>query len=321
MKASSRKVTAPPRRRYFKEVRFRQIRALVETARHASFAAAARTLGMATPSVWRQVRALEDEYGVPLVATRGQDVRLTEDGELLADLARPVVEGFDSLRKVFTDRHGRTQRQLRVATPATVLNSGLRGVIADYRQSHPQVKLALIDVPSRTAWEHLEADKADLAIVGHPEGTQMPSRFEVVPLQQFAFHVCCLASHPFAAVKKPTLRDLLKQPLILAGEHTSSRMQFDHIVAHAGLSERVNVAMTASNHQVILNYVAMGLGVAIVTRPSHDGAATSERLMIRDFSHVLGHEHVVLLHPKGRHELAHVKAFRELVVQQFRRTH
>jgi len=45
-------------RRYFKEVRFRQIRALFEIARHGTFAAASRSLGMATPSVWRQVRAL-----------------------------------------------------------------------------------------------------------------------------------------------------------------------------------------------------------------------------------------------------------------------
>ena len=32
-------------------------------------------------------------------------------------------------------------------------------------------------------------------------------------------------------------------------------------------------------------------------------------------SHILGHEQVVLLHPRGRHELAHVRAFREMVMK------
>lgn len=74
-------------RRYFKEVRFRQIRALFEISRHGSFAAAARSLGMATPPVWRQLRALEDDYGVRFVTAKGRSVRLTEDGERLTRLA------------------------------------------------------------------------------------------------------------------------------------------------------------------------------------------------------------------------------------------
>jgi hypothetical protein len=38
----------------------------------------------------------------------------------------------------------------------------------------------------------------------------------------------------------------------------------------------------------------------------------------RDVSASLGHDQVVLLHPKGRHELAHVRAFREMVVKGLR---
>jgi DNA-binding transcriptional LysR family regulator len=129
----------------------------------------------------------------------------------------------------------------------------------------------------------------------------------------------CLATHPFAKIKKPTLRDLLKQPLILAGEATSSRMQFDHIVAKAGLSEHVNVRVTANNLSLILNYVVVGMGVALITRPAREATplppAAEKKLVFRDMSHILGHEQVVLLHPRGRHELAHVRAFREMVMK------
>jgi molybdate transport repressor ModE-like protein len=309
-------------RRYFKEVRFRQIRALVETARCGSFAEASRRLGMSTPSVWRQVRALEDDYGVQLVAAQGHDVRLTEDGERLVDLAAPLVEGFDSLKKVFHDEHGKAERHLRMAAPATVLNSSLRHVIARYRESHPQVRLSLIDAPSRIAWQLLEAEKADLAIVGAPEGVPLPSRFQAELLVKYPFEVVCLESHPFAKIKAPKLRDILKQPLILAGEDSSSRMQLDHLVAKAGLSDRMNVIMTAGNVTSILNYVALGMGVAVLSRPASEvlpvPADVKARFINRDVSASLGHDHVVLLHPKGRHELAHVRAFREMVMKGLR---
>ncbi len=306
-------------RRYFKEVRFRQIRALFEISRHGTFAAASRSLGIATPSVWRQVRALEEDYGVQLVTAKGHDVRLTEDGERLLDLAAPLVQGFDSLKKVFHDQHRKAERHLRVAAPATVLNSTLRHVIASYRQTHPQVRLSLIDAPSRIAWQHLEAEKADLAIVGTPQGVALPARFEATPLVRYPFEVVCLESHPFAQIKAPKLRDIVRQPLILAGEDSSSRMQFDHLVAKAGLSDRVNLIMTAGNVTSILNYVALGMGVAIVTRPASEAlpipADVKAPFIYRDVSSFLGHDQVAILHPKGRHELAHVRSFRERVME------
>jgi DNA-binding transcriptional LysR family regulator len=99
-------------------------------------------------------------------------------------------------------------------------------------------------------------------------------------------------------------------------------LQFDHLVAKAGLSDQVNVIMTAGNVTSILNYVALGMGVAVLSRPATEAlpvpADVKAHFIHRDVSASLGHDHVVLLHPKGRHELAHVRAFREMVVKGLR---
>ena len=90
-------------------------------------------------------------------------------------------------------------------------------------------------------------------------------------------------------------------------------------VAKAGLIDRVNVIMTAGNVPSILNYVALGMGVAILSRPATEAlpvpADVKARFLHRNVSSFLGHDQVALLHPKGRHELAHVRAFREMVVK------
>ena len=102
-------------RQYFKEVRFQQLRALVEVGRQRSFAKAAAAVHLSVPSVWQQVRALEAEFAVPLVVMRGRSVDLTDDGKLLMELAAPLVEGFDSLKALFLDRRNRLSRQLTLA--------------------------------------------------------------------------------------------------------------------------------------------------------------------------------------------------------------
>jgi DNA-binding transcriptional LysR family regulator len=99
-------------------------------------------------------------------------------------------------------------------------------------------------------------------------------------------------------------------------------MQFDHLVAKAGLSDQVNVIMTAGNVTSILNYVALGMGVAVLSRPATEAlpvpADVKARFIHRNVSSFLGHDQVALLHPKGRHELAHVRAFREMVMKGLR---
>jgi molybdate transport repressor ModE-like protein len=308
--------SASGERRYFKEVRFRQIRALFEISRHGSFAAAARALGMATPSVWRQVRALEDDYGVRFVAAKGRSVRLTEEGGRLMRLAAPLVEGFDSLRKVFLDLQSGADRVLRLAASASVLNSPLRHVIAEYRLSQPAVRLTLIDAPSRVAWGMVESDSADLAIVGAPSGVVLPPRLSVVPFASHPFEVIFAEGHPLGKVRKIGLRDILRHPLILAGKDSSSRLQFDYVVGEAGLTSQVNVVMTAGNVPSILNYVSLGIGVAILTRSAIEAMSFSTvkatGLAHRDVSAVLGHDNLVLVQAKGRHELEHIRVFREM---------
>lgn len=308
-----------PPRRYFKEVRFRQLRALVELSRQGSFASAAASLGLAVPSTWQQIRALEDEYGVQLVLAQGSQVSLTEDGRMLVDLAAPLVESFDTLREVFEDRHRTTPRTLTVVAPAPMLSGALRGPVIRYRKAHPTVKLTLIDRPSHSARVLLENNEADIGIIGVAKGDEPMPQFQSWPLASYPFYLVCQKTHPLATARKFTLADLVKQPLVLSSEESSSHRQIRRVFEQAGLLDRMSVTMTATNRVLLLSYVAIGFGIAIGTSAASSKlpkpAAGETELVMRDITSLFGHEEVFLLQRKGRHELPHVKAFRELVLK------
>lgn len=314
-----RPVPEPPARRYFKEVRFRQIRALVVLSREGSFAGAAASLGLAVPSVWHQVRALEDEYGVQLVQVRGAQVSLTEDGQSLVEIAAPLVEGFDSLREMFADRHCTTPRTLTVVAPAPMLHGALRKPIAAYRKKFPTVNLKLIDRPSQIAREVIEDDGADTAIIGFAQGDDPLPQFRVWPLASYPFQLICPHDHPLATARRITLSDIVQHPLVLSVEQSSSHRQIRHIFNQAGLGGRMNVTTTASNRALLLDYVAIRLGVTICTG-ANDAKLPCPgpgecKLTIRNLAALFGQEEVILLQRKSRHELPHVKAFRESVIE------
>lgn len=310
-----------PARRYFKEVRFRQIRSLVELSRQGSFAATAAALDLAVPSVWQQIRSLEDEYGVQFVAAEGSKVSLTEDGRALVDLAAPLVESFDGLRAMFEDQRSTATRTLTVVAPSAMLTGALRRPIILYRQHHPKVKLVLLDRPSYLARQVIEQDAADLAIMGMATGDEVMPQFQYQPLARYAFYLMCPADHALAHARQLTLAGIVSQPLVLAPQESSSHRQIRQVFAQAGLADRMNVTMTATNRALLLNYVAIGFGIAIGTsaasiKPPKRGAGEAE-VVVREAEALFGHEEVFLVQRKGRFEPAHVRAFRELVLKAF----
>lgn len=66
-----REAGKPSGRRKYKELTSQQLRSFFESARLGSFSEAARHLGLAHPTVWEQVRALEGHLGKELFESRG----------------------------------------------------------------------------------------------------------------------------------------------------------------------------------------------------------------------------------------------------------
>ncbi|MBL9146470.1 MAG: LysR family transcriptional regulator [Verrucomicrobiaceae bacterium] len=310
-------------RRYFKEVRFRQIRALVELSRHRSFAATAAAMGLAVPSVWQQVRALEDEFGVPLVIASGSQLELTEDGALLVEIASPLVEGFESLKAVFADRQRHSPRTLRIVAPSSMLHGALRKPVAAFRRKYPEVRLTIIDLPSYAARELLEGGGADIGVIGIACDDPPMPQHHLWLLARYPFHLISPVDHSLAQAKRLSLIEIVKSPLVLASDTSSSHRQIRQVFEKAGLAHRMNVTTTATNRALLLDYVAIRLGVTICTsaadtRLPRPGPGECE-LTQRDVSTLFGHEEVFIVQRKGRHELPHVRAFREAVAAAFKK--
>src|SRR5262245_17516688 len=111
----------PFKTRAYKDSTAQQLRSFCETARLGSIAAAAAHLGLGTPTVWHQVRALEREFGEPLIERHGRGSRLTEAGKLLADLTSPLVAGLATVKQRYQEARARKISRVTVATTPRIL--------------------------------------------------------------------------------------------------------------------------------------------------------------------------------------------------------
>ena len=149
----------------YKGSRLKPLRAFCQVARLGSVSRAAEALYLSQPAVTLQLQALEREVGQRLLERNGRRLALTREGEILYELARPLVEGMDGLEATFRERlQGLDAGDLNVAAGSSTILYLLPQIVARFRQAHADVRLSLHNVTGAGGLDLLRSDAVDLAV-------------------------------------------------------------------------------------------------------------------------------------------------------------
>ena len=133
---------------------------LVRVVETGSFSAVARERELSQAAVARQVSQLEEHFGVRLFHRTTRKLSLTDDGEMLLGLARPVLDGVETLEAALGQHSAAPVGLVRVGVTVTAsrfLSLRLPALLAD----HPGLQVELV-VGDR--FGHLIEDRLDLAM-------------------------------------------------------------------------------------------------------------------------------------------------------------
>lgn len=136
-------------------------RAFLVTAEEGSLSAAARALGMAQPTLGRQVDALEEELGVILFERVGRGFTLTPSGHELLEHVRAMG---DAANRVSLSAAGQSQSiEGKVIVTSSEMYAAilLPPVIERIRREHPGIEIELV---ASSATSDLRRREADIAV-------------------------------------------------------------------------------------------------------------------------------------------------------------
>jgi DNA-binding transcriptional LysR family regulator len=140
---------------------FQQFLAFAETAKHGSFAAAARELGGAPSTVAKAVARLEAALRVKLFHRTTRQVSLTPDGERLFQRCQRVLAELDELEADAAGARAEVAGTLRVDLPIVYGRQLVMPVLAALQRQHPKLQL---DVRLQDGYADLVRDGIDLAV-------------------------------------------------------------------------------------------------------------------------------------------------------------
>ena len=301
-------MSAARQRFYYKGDRFKPLRAFCQVARLGSVSRAAEALFLSQPAVTLQLQALERDLGTVLFERVGRRLTLTGEGSALYELARPLVEGLDGLDGEFRNRlKGLEGGELHVAAGGTTLLHLLPTRVQAFRKAHPAVQLILHNVTAPDALTLLRADAVDLAVGSMPE---VPSDLSYAPVYSFDPMLIMDRNHPLAAKPSPRLEDLSAHGLILPPKRLATGRLIDLVFQQRRIP--YTVALEVGGWEIIKQYVAMGLGISIVTGLCLT-EADHERLAVRNMGEFFPPRSYGVVVRKGKFLTPHARAFADLI--------
>ena len=298
---------AAPRFAY-KSDRLKPLRAFCQTLRLGSVSRAAEALYVSQPAITLQLQALERELGVKLFERSGRRLVPSREGQLLYELAKPLVEGLDGLDTVFRERiRGLDAGELNVAAGSSTILYLLPGIVEAFRERQPDVRLTLHNVTGASGLDLLRSDAVDLAVGSMLD---VPADLSYAPVYRFEPMLITPPDHPLAHKPDLRLEDLSPYGLILPPKRLTTYRLVDLVFQQNRVP--YTVALEVGGWEVIKQYVAMGMGVSIVTAICLTEADRS-RLAARSLAKYFPSRSYGVVVRKGKYLSPQARAFVELI--------
>lgn len=197
-----------------------------------SITAAAEREHATQSGVSQHIRKLESSLAVPLFVREAGGMRATPAGESYYRACVDLLRRYETAARDVQQYKGELEGEVSVGLMATMTRSALAPALTNFTEQHANVRVRVIEAPSRLLAEQVHSGELDFAIV--------PALLERPGLRRTFFLRTpeVLVSRPDSGLKHLAPAELCridKLKLILPSPRNIRRQAFDRYLADAGI--------------------------------------------------------------------------------------
>ena len=258
----------------------KQLEYFVRVAELGSFTRASQALDVAQPALSRQVRLLEVELRQNLLLRNGRGALPTDAGKLLLEHARGILHQVERAREELGRVGGALAGRVAIGLPPSLSRALAVPFTRAVRQQLPQASVSISEGLSTNMQEWLVTGRLDIAVLYN---AQPAPSIELTPLlEEDLFLVQPRSARPSSRCTAQTavsLKDIALLPLVIPSRPNALRMLVETEMANLGL--RPQVALEIDGVAAILDLVADGAGVALLSRNAVSSSQRPEAFQLR----------------------------------------
>jgi DNA-binding transcriptional LysR family regulator len=242
-----------------------QLRIFQVVSHHLNITKASKELRISQPSVFKQVKSLEESYRTKLYRKIGRGIELTEQGRLFQGEVEEILRRVESLEKNFGLRAMPSAAgRLIIGASHGPSASLIPSLLASFKKNHPRVQVTLRTRDSRGI-ERLVADSAvEVAVITNLSEIRDSDKFYIERCRAEQFVAFVSTKHPLGKRKILTLAEFAQLPLIVKERSESKTQELLKQIEQQGFE--LNLFMECESAEAVKLAVMKGLGVGVLYR-------------------------------------------------------
>lgn len=270
----------------------------IEVASNLSFSKASEILFISQPAISKHMKILESFYKTTLFERTGNNLRLTQAGQLLLVRLKEAkkIQGQLELELSILTDHLKAKGQLKLGASTTVALYIIPKVLSAFHQKYPEVKISLLNRNTDTIIKALIDQEIDIGIV---EGKKKNSAILYQPFITDEVVAVCSSRSSLSKKGKLRIQELKNYPIVLReqGSGTLAALKYNlekNGIRLSDLKVNVRLAGTEALKNFLREDTCLGfLPRGAVTKELEDGDLIEIKIekfqIIRDFFFIQRH--------------------------------
>lgn len=240
-----------------------KLETLLTVYKRKNFTRAAEELSLTQPAVSHHINMLEQELGVKIFHRSKNDLKLTQEGEIIIKYATRIKMLYEKMQQEIEDER-KQMTKIRVGVTHTAESNLITEVLAKYGNMNKGISITIITDTINNLYDMLSNYEVDLAIV---EGRMNEPGINALLLDT-DYLVCVVSNNsPLAKKSMVTLNDIKKEKLILRLPSSGTTNLFVSHLESINMSiSDFNVVLEINNIATIKDLIRKDLGISILAK-------------------------------------------------------
>ena len=261
----------------------KQLEAFVKVAEENSFSKAAKELFLTQPTISAHITSLEKEFDVRLFVRNTKEVNLSDDGKLLYNYAKQIVELEHEIENIFSDRceHSTEEKGcITIAASTIPAQYLLPNILAQFTERCPGEQFKLVESDSAGVVNMIVDHKVDVGFTG----TVLEKKHcHYIPFYKDELAIIMPNTEKYQKIVESASKNLswlLKEQFILREEGSGTRKEMEKQLKHIGINpEKLDVIASVANQETIKRSVSQGLGISVLSKLASEEEVHTGKLL------------------------------------------
>jgi DNA-binding transcriptional LysR family regulator len=288
----------------------KQIQTFLEVARQKSVSKAAERLFVTQPAVSKQIRQLEQAFGLALLEPVGRNIRLTHAGEVFLNHALAAMGQLKDLEAQMADHIGLKKGRIDLAVVSTA-KYFMPMLLVQFGKLFDGINVQLQIDNRENVLGLLARNEADLVVMG-----RAPSNLdcEATAFATNPLAIVAAPDHALVRRKKLPFSALADYKFVVREEGSGTRAAMERLFANHKLS--IQIAMEMPSNETIKQAVMAGMGLSFLSMRTVRHELASGHIALVDIQDMPPAGHWYVTHLKQKKLSPAARSFKEFLIEQ-----